>query len=102
MMRKGGKKVVQAYFEGLYFKQQNERESVALIPAIHADGRGNKSASLQIITDEAAYQIGYDGMEVVMDRDQNQIAVGKSFFFSAGDPAGCGRGRRPCVWEAAL
>ena len=75
---------MQAYFEGLYFKQQNERESVALIPAIHADGRGNKSASLQIITDEAAYRIGYDGMEVVMDRDQNQIAVGKSFFSPQG------------------
>ena len=56
---------MQAYFEGLYFKQQNEKESVALIPAVHVDGRGRRSASLQIVTDEGAHQIWYEGMEAM-------------------------------------
>lgn len=37
------------YFEGWYLKQQNGRDTVALIPAIHIDRRGGCSASLQVI-----------------------------------------------------
>ena len=75
---------MQAYFEGLYFKQQNEKESVALIPAVHVDGRGRRSASLQIVTDEGAHQIWYEGMEAVISRAQNRMAVGKSVFSPEG------------------
>ena len=83
---------MQAYFEGLYFKQQNEKESVALIPAVHVDGRGRRSASLQIVTDEGAHQIWYEGMEAVISRAQN----------SRGACAGCRRRRRTRVWQGVL
>lgn len=63
---------------------QNEKESVALIPAVHMDGRGRKSASLQIVTDEGAHQIWYEGMEAVISRAQNRMAVGKSVFSPEG------------------
>ncbi|MEG2929141.1 MAG: tocopherol cyclase family protein [Oscillospiraceae bacterium] len=39
-----------SYFEGCYFKVQNDTQALALIPAFHIDGCGNKSSSLQLIT----------------------------------------------------
>lgn len=42
------------YFKGWYFKQQNENGTVGVIPAIHVDKNGNKTASIQIITEGGA------------------------------------------------
>ena len=46
-----GERKRRSYFEGWYFKQQNGRDTVALIPAFHRDESGKPSASLQILTD---------------------------------------------------
>ena len=42
------------FFKGWYFKCCGPQGSVALIPAVHRDGRG-ETASLQILTEGAAY-----------------------------------------------
>ncbi|MCE5236317.1 MAG: tocopherol cyclase family protein [Clostridiaceae bacterium] len=39
------------YFEGFYFKQVSGLDTVAVIPALHAEGDGRRFASVQVITD---------------------------------------------------
>lgn len=72
------------YFKGWYFKQQGEDETVALIPALHTDVRGNGTASLQIITREEALCVEYPGKSFHADRRGPRIALGRSFFSTAG------------------
>lgn len=52
MKNVGSFKRPRGYFKGWYFKQQNDTDTVALIPAFHTDDCGNSSASLQVITAE--------------------------------------------------
>ncbi len=47
------------YFKGWYFKCCNGNETVAFIPAYHCSGN-KKTASLQVITDDAAFNISSD------------------------------------------
>ena len=75
---------MQSYFEGLYFKQQNKGETVALIPALHIDSRGTKSASLQIITNQEAYNLPCSGRDIALNRRKNQVVVGKNRFSPSG------------------
>ena len=46
------------YFKGWYFKCSSQNKTIAFIPAFHRNN-GRESASLQIITDEAAYNIPF-------------------------------------------
>lgn len=50
------------YFKGWYFKCSTENKTIAFIPAYHY-GDGKKSASLQIITDDKAFNIPFDKLE---------------------------------------
>lgn len=43
------------YFEGWYCKQQNDQQTIAFIPAYHIDQAGNKTASIQVVTDHGSY-----------------------------------------------
>lgn len=54
----GGSKTRQ-YFEGWYFRQQVGGQVVALIPAMHIDAKGERSASIQIITDRFSDRVTY-------------------------------------------
>ena len=48
------------YFEGWYFKcQARDGRAVALIPAIHIRGDGEKSASIQVITEDRSWWLEY-------------------------------------------
>ena len=49
------------YFKGWYFKCCNESETVAFIPAYHIM-EGKRTASLQIITDDGAYNIPFESL----------------------------------------
>lgn len=46
------------YFKGWYFKCTNKSQTIAFIPSFHCCG-GRTSALLQIITDEAAFQLPF-------------------------------------------
>ncbi len=50
------------YFQGWYFKCTGGDKTVAFIPAYHRS-RNTTSASLQIITDDNAYSIPFEGLE---------------------------------------
>lgn len=72
------------YFEGWYFKQQNDRETVALIPAFHVDESGEASASLQVITDTQAYHIPFHAQALRVDRQPLCVRLGNSLFSENG------------------
>lgn len=46
---------MRGYFEGWYFRQQAEQGTVALIPSLHTDQQGRRSAMIQVVTADAAY-----------------------------------------------
>lgn len=50
------------YFRGWYFKCCTGYKTVAFIPAYHY-GKNTKTASLQIITDDAVYNIPFEALE---------------------------------------
>lgn len=72
------------YFEGWYLKQQNQRETVALIPAFHADGAGRASASLQVITGARSYKIDFPAESFHADGKKSFIRLGGSTFSEQG------------------
>ena len=59
-LRKGFSNI--GYFKGWYFKCSTEDRTIAFIPAYHYSN-GKKSASLQIITDDKAFNIPFDKLE---------------------------------------
>ena len=50
------------YFKGWYFKCSSNDKTIAFIPAYHRSNR-RKTASLQIITDEAVFNIPFDSLK---------------------------------------
>ena len=80
----GGGTVLHRYFEGWYFKQQTPGGTLALIPAMHADIRGNCSASIQIVTEDAAYCADVPWNSFHVDRRGMRINAGSSMFCAGG------------------
>ena len=69
------------YFRGLYFKCQNDTQTVAFIPAYHI--RDNvKTCSLQVITDEGAWNVDYPVNQFRVD-DQ-WVKIGPNLFSQQG------------------
>ncbi len=50
------------YFKGWYFKCSNDTQTIAFIPAFHRTEH-RETASLQIITDDAAFNLPFDSLE---------------------------------------
>ena len=60
----------QDYFKGWYFKCSNENKTIAFIPAFHRNHH-QETASLQIITDDAAFNIPFQSLQY----RENPLAV---------------------------
>jgi hypothetical protein len=73
-----------AYFEGWYLKHQNEAETVAFIPAFHADHKGEASASLQIITGHGKFHLDFPARAFSAKRDQFEVRIGDCVFSQRG------------------
>ncbi|MCR5847570.1 MAG: hypothetical protein K6G75_05565 [Lachnospiraceae bacterium] len=65
------------YFYGWYLKCQSKNDTVAFIPAMHKNG-GRESSSLQIITDDDAYNINLSAK--CFRKDCRNIFLGKNRF----------------------
>ncbi len=50
------------YFKGWYFKCSNDTQTIAFIPAFHRSGHC-ETASLQIMTDDTAFNLPFDSLE---------------------------------------
>lgn len=73
------------YFEGWYFKHQNDLgQALALIPAFHIDGAGHPTASLQVISDREAWWLEYPIQQFQAARREFQIQIGQSRFSRQG------------------
>ena len=72
------------YFKGWYFKAQNDKQTVAIIPAIHIDGKGEKSASIQIITDNGVLNIRFPYEQFSCRRNKLQVKIGENIFSNQG------------------
>lgn len=73
-----------SYFEGWYFRQQTDENTLALIPARHADSAGNKSASIQVVSSDAASTAAYPFDSFCVDRRSGRIRVGENSFSRQG------------------
>ena len=71
---------MKSYFEGWYFKQQTENNMLALIPAFHTDGRGNRTASIQIVTENEAWFVPLRGATEAVSRRPLSVRAGDSVF----------------------
>lgn len=71
------------YFSGWYFKCQTGQETIAVIPAFHiTDGR--RSCSIQLITDNGAWNIPFFDREFRGSRKDLPMAVGDNLFMKKG------------------
>lgn len=84
MNKQWGNSKVRQYFEGWYLKQQNEAETVALIPAFHRNAQGEASASLQVITNTETHNINFPANLFCIDPEKRMIFLGKSAFSKYG------------------
>lgn len=73
------------YFEGWYLKHQSRcGQSLALIPALHVDPAGRRSASLQVITNDGSWWLEYPATQLQADPNRFQIRLGQSCFSRQG------------------
>ena len=72
------------YFKGWYFKAQNPKQTVAVIPAMHVDENGGKTASIQVIADNGAWCTAFPYEEFDVNKKQRQVRVGKNIFSEQG------------------
>ncbi|WP_313130547.1 tocopherol cyclase family protein [Anaerocolumna sp.] len=79
-----GKYKKRSYFEGWYFKNQNERDTISFIPAFHVDQNQNKSASIQVITNNSSYYLTYPIDEFSVSDKRFGIRIGKNMFTDRG------------------
>ncbi len=67
------------YFEGWYFKNTNQKESISFIPGVNIDNL-NKKAFIQVITNESSYYINYDIEDFGFDFQHWCIKIGNNTF----------------------
>ena len=67
------------YFEGWYFKCQEEDKPLALIPARHRF-RGKTTCSLQVITDEKAFFLPLPGDSLFFDKGNFTVRLGETLW----------------------
>lgn len=72
------------YFEGWYFKQQAGRDMLAVIPAVHTDGDGKRTGSVQVITPDKSYFVSLPGEAMRVDRQPLVVHAGDSEFSMRG------------------
>ena len=81
----GKHKANKPYFEGWYFKCRTKGgKTIALIAAIHKDGSGQGSASLQVISEAGTWWLEYPEAEFHVVRQPLRISLGPNTFGEEG------------------
>lgn len=63
------------YFCGWYYKCQSEKDTLAVIPALHRTG-GKTTCSIQLITEAASWSVPFPGS--AFREDGGQVAIGEN------------------------
>lgn len=79
-----GEKKKRSYFEGWYFKQENETQTICFIPSFHIDEKGQKSAMLQIIANEHVWTIHYAPEQFYAAKGRLYCRIGRNIFSENG------------------
>jgi len=80
-----GEKKRGPYFEGWYLRHQTSQgDGIALIPAVHIDCRGRRSASLQVIAGPKTWWLEYPDTAFRATEKRFQIELGQSRFSREG------------------
>lgn len=80
-----GRKNTGPYFEGWYFKlRARDGRTLALIPAVHLDDAGNRTASLQVVTGEKTWYIPFPGDCFSAEESTLNIRLGENSFSRQG------------------
>lgn len=69
-----------SFFEGWYFKHQNGERAVCFIPGISCDREGNRTAFLQIITDDGSYHVPFRYSEFCFCGRSGSVRLGGQMF----------------------
>ena len=73
------------YFEGWYLKYQTRGgNALALIPTLHIDSGGQRTASLQVIAGNGSWWLEYPEMDFCASESRFQICIGKNRFNDEG------------------
>lgn len=72
------------YFEGWYFKHQNETNTIAFIPGVNYEANGRKSAFVQVITDHSSYNIPFPITAFHLCPHVLSIRIGEQLFSQRG------------------
>lgn len=73
------------HFQGWYFKLlAADGNALGLIPAVHIDKNGRRSASVQLITKNGSWCLNYEENEFFASRKPLQVRAGHSLFTSKG------------------
>lgn len=73
------------YFEGWYLKCQTQAgETLALIPALHIDASGQRSASLQVLTQSGAWQLDFPASALRASENTFCVTLGPNVFSACG------------------
>lgn len=73
-----------SYFEGWYFRNQNDTDIISFIPAFHIDENSKKSASIQVIMNNASDQITYSIDDFAVSDRKQGVRIGKNIFTAEG------------------
>lgn len=84
MKKFNGEKKKKSFFEGWYFKHQNEEDTIAFIPGINILDSGEKTAFIQIITKDFSKYIEYSFNSFYADKKRLYIKIGKNTFSEKG------------------
>lgn len=68
-------------FYGWYFKCQSEDKTLALIPAVHCNGK-KRTCSIQVITDTESFTVAFPGK--AFRRKRGSISIGRNQFHEKG------------------
>lgn len=79
-----GERKKNSYFEGWYFKQENETQTICFIPSFHIDRNGKKSAMLQVIANEQVWTIHYAPEQFYAAKGRLYCRIGKNVFSAKG------------------
>lgn len=72
------------YFEGWYLKHQKMGKTIAFIPAVHADEKGNWKASIQVILEEGAWNFTYPIKMCSIQKEKFRVKIGNNIFSDKG------------------
>lgn len=76
------------YFEGWYLKHQNRGKTIAFIPAVHADKKGQWSASLQVVVsdgvNDGSWYFTWPIEACKISKNRFRVKIGENLFSEKG------------------